>query len=198
VVPFNQPGPGFIRPSLQPSGPGVPGPGIQGPAQGGPNPEEQVPFGGQKLCPVTGEELGSMGPPIPVNVKGQTIYVCCKGCVAKVQRDPEAFLAKVAGERGGRGNESGPPGDTETAEAAPMGKPAAKPAAAPAEPFNGQKLCPVMDEELGSMGPPVPVTVKGQTIYVCCKGCVAKVKRNPDRYLAKVAEERKAQKAKRP
>jgi hypothetical protein len=41
-----------------------------------------------------------MGTPIPVTVKGQTIYVCCRGCVAKVQRDPDAFLRKVAAERG--------------------------------------------------------------------------------------------------
>jgi len=59
-------------------------------------------YGGQKTCPVTGEPLGSMGAPIPVTVKGQTIYVCCRGCVAKVQRDPDAFLRKVEAERGQR------------------------------------------------------------------------------------------------
>lgn len=57
------------------------------------------PYGGQKLCPVTGDELGSMGEPIPVSVRGQTIWVCCRGCVAKVQRDPEKYLAKLRAER---------------------------------------------------------------------------------------------------
>jgi hypothetical protein len=47
-----------------------------------------------------------------------------------------------------------------------------------------------MDEELGAHGTPIPVTVRGQTIYVCCKGCVRRVQADPDRYLAKVAEER--------
>jgi len=60
------------------------------------------PYGGQKTCPVTGEELGSMGPAIPVAVKGQTIYVCCEGCVKRVQRDPDAFIAKAMRERAGQ------------------------------------------------------------------------------------------------
>lgn len=57
-------------------------------------------YGGQKTCPVTGEPLGDMGTPIPVTVKGQTLYVCCRGCVAKVQRDPDGYLRKVLAERG--------------------------------------------------------------------------------------------------
>ena len=59
-------------------------------------------YGGQKTCPVTDEALGSMGPPIPVTVKGQTIFVCCQGCVAEVQGDPDVYLAKVMRERNGQ------------------------------------------------------------------------------------------------
>jgi len=58
-------------------------------------------YGGQKTCPVTGEALGSMGPPVPVTVKGQTIYVCCQGCVESVQSDPDLYIAKVMRERTG-------------------------------------------------------------------------------------------------
>lgn len=61
--------------------------------------EMSPPYGGQKTCPVTGEELGSMGKPIPVTVKGQTVYVCCRGCAAKAQADPDKTLAAVANER---------------------------------------------------------------------------------------------------
>jgi hypothetical protein len=64
--------------------------------------------------------------------------------------------------------------------------------------YGGQKTCPVTDEELGSMGPPIPVGAKGQTVYVCCEGCVAAVRRNPDKYLAKVAAERAARPGARP
>lgn len=59
-------------------------------------------YGGQKTCPVTDEPLGSMGPPVPVTVKGQTIYVCCQGCVETVQADPDLYLAKVMRERSGQ------------------------------------------------------------------------------------------------
>jgi hypothetical protein len=59
-------------------------------------------YGGQKTCPVTDEELGSMGPPIPVAVGGQTIYVCCEGCKEAVQADPDSYVAKVMRERAGQ------------------------------------------------------------------------------------------------
>ena len=73
------------------------------PAQnaGAPGPAlAQNPYGGQRNCPVTGEALGSMGPPIPVNVQGQTVYVCCQGCSKRLLREPDKYLAKVAAERG--------------------------------------------------------------------------------------------------
>src|SRR5205085_434526 len=34
----------------------------------------------QKLCPVTGKPLGSMGTPPRVVVAGKTVFLCCKGC----------------------------------------------------------------------------------------------------------------------
>ena len=59
----------------------------------------EKPYGGQKTCPVMGEELGSMGPAVPVTVRGETIYVCCRGCAGKVQRDPDKYIPKVLAER---------------------------------------------------------------------------------------------------
>jgi len=35
----------------------------------------------QRICPVTGEPLGSMGKPIKVTVAGRSLFVCCQGCV---------------------------------------------------------------------------------------------------------------------
>lgn len=58
------------------------------------------------------------------------------------------------------------------------------------QPYGGQRTCPVMDEQLGAHGSPIPVTVRGQTIFVCCQGCVRRVQADPDRFLAKVAQER--------
>lgn len=76
--------------------------GAGGPAQpsGPPSaPTAVLPYGGQKTCPVTGEELGAMGKPVSVALKGQTVYVCCRGCAARAQADPDKTLAAVAADR---------------------------------------------------------------------------------------------------
>lgn len=62
-------------------------------------PKSTTKYGGQKTCPVMGDELGSMGEAIPVTVKGETIFVCCRGCVRRVQADPEKYVAIVRAER---------------------------------------------------------------------------------------------------
>lgn len=48
---------------------------------------------------------------------------------------------------------------------------------------SAQGTCPVTGAKLGSMGEPVPVTVRGRVVYVCCAGCVNKLLANPDRYM---------------
>jgi YHS domain-containing protein len=45
------------------------------------------------------------------------------------------------------------------------------------------QFCPVTGAKLGSMGAPVPVSIDGRTIYVCCAGCVEKLKQNPQKHL---------------
>jgi len=49
----------------------------------------------QRYCPDTGERLGSMGVPVKVSLDGKTVFVCCKGCVEKVQAEPAVMLARV-------------------------------------------------------------------------------------------------------
>jgi Cu(I)/Ag(I) efflux system membrane fusion protein len=51
-----------------------------------------------------------------------------------------------------------------------------------------QGYCPVLGNRLGSMGLPVPVTLQGQKVFLCCKQCIKKAKANEKRALAKVAE----------
>lgn len=50
----------------------------------------------QGYCAVSGEPLGSMGPPIKVIVKDQPVFVCCQGCERKASSHPDQTLAKVA------------------------------------------------------------------------------------------------------
>jgi hypothetical protein len=51
-----------------------------------------------------------------------------------------------------------------------------------------QRICPVTGALLGSMGVPVKITLRGQTVFLCCKGCLGKAKRNPDEMLEKLTE----------
>jgi membrane fusion protein, copper/silver efflux system len=51
----------------------------------------------QKVCPVTGKPLGSMGMPGKVVVKGRTVLICCEGCREAFESAPEKYLLKVSG-----------------------------------------------------------------------------------------------------
>jgi hypothetical protein len=58
-------------------------------------PQDREAVEAQKVCPVTGEELGGMGVPVKVTVKDQSVFLCCKSCQKKAQADPDKTLAKV-------------------------------------------------------------------------------------------------------
>jgi hypothetical protein len=49
-----------------------------------------------------------------------------------------------------------------------------------------QKMCPVSDQALGSMGTPIKVTMEGRDVFVCCQGCVDELKTKFDEYVAKL------------
>jgi Cu(I)/Ag(I) efflux system membrane fusion protein len=49
----------------------------------------------QKICPVTGEALDSMGGPVRVEVAGRVMFVCCKACEKPLRRNPAKYLAKL-------------------------------------------------------------------------------------------------------
>ena len=49
----------------------------------------------QKVCPVTNEQLGSMGKPLKATVEGQDVFLCCGGCEEELRKDPEKYLAKL-------------------------------------------------------------------------------------------------------
>jgi len=52
----------------------------------------EAPGARQTTCPVTDAQLGSMGAPVPVEVDGRTVYVCCAGCVEELRENPEKYL----------------------------------------------------------------------------------------------------------
>ncbi len=46
----------------------------------------------QKVCPVMG---GKINKKLYYEYKGHKIYVCCKGCIGTIKKDPEKYLKKV-------------------------------------------------------------------------------------------------------
>ena len=59
-----------------------------------------------------------------------------------------------------------------------------------AKPYPIEK-CIVSDEKLGEMGAPVSKTYNGQEIKFCCKDCIKKFDKEPDKYLKKLADAQK-------
>jgi hypothetical protein len=49
-----------------------------------------------------------------------------------------------------------------------------------------QKICPVSEAALGSMGAPIKVSVAGQEVFICCEGCEDPLKAEPSKHLAKI------------
>jgi hypothetical protein len=49
----------------------------------------------QRICPVTGEPLDSMGGPVRLVVEGRIVFVCCKGCEQPLRKEPAKYLSKL-------------------------------------------------------------------------------------------------------
>ena len=49
----------------------------------------------QKICPVSGQPLGSMGVPCKVTVKSRDVFLCCQGCEDALKKNPDDYLAKL-------------------------------------------------------------------------------------------------------
>lgn len=60
------------------------------------SPEDRILAEAQRWCAVEDDHrLGSMGVPAIVLVKGQPVFLCCKGCKEEALADPDKTLAKV-------------------------------------------------------------------------------------------------------
>lgn len=71
-------------------------------------------------------------------------------------------------------------------EPAPPASPSASSAVGQVKPYP-LKTCIVSDEPLGSMGEPVVLVQQSQEVKFCCDGCTGPFKKDPARYLAKLA-----------
>lgn len=158
----------------------------------------------QRICPVTEMELGSMGAPIKVRVSGQDVFICCEGCRSGLLKDAQSHLAKLkeAASEGGQGDQTPtmdlpPMGEFELASPEPDMSPTddseeviaaafAKLAPADRELARRQKMCPVAEMPLGSMGVPIRVDVKGRPVFICCEGCREPLLAKPQKHLARL------------
>ncbi len=135
----------------------------------------------QKVCPVMDEPLGGMGTPIKVTIGDKPVYLCCKGCIKKIEAEPAKYLAMVYGDQMGRWGVGNGGASESTVNITVT-------AATQADSIliAQQKNCPVMDEPLGSMGDPIKVMISDKPVFLCCKGCIKKIKVDPAKYLTVV------------
>lgn len=95
----------------------------------------------QVTCPVTEEPVDKK---FFVESDGKKVYVCCKGCVRKYERDPAKYASALANS------------------------------------YTFQTKCPVMG---GEIDPTVFTQLPtGETIYYCCAGCDKPLRKNPAKY----------------
>jgi YHS domain-containing protein len=57
--------------------------------------EAQPGDAGNKFCPVSGRQIGVMGPGVTVQYNGKTYHLCCGGCISTFQSNPEKY-SKIA------------------------------------------------------------------------------------------------------
>lgn len=159
----------------------------------------------QQVCPVTRAELGSMGPPVKLLIGDLPLYLCCQACVAKVQQNPQSYLPPPGATpiqpfvgqpqppavqpqpllNQPQSLSGGPPPEVNRLH--PQILVALATAADEAE-IRAQRECPVLRSPLGQHGAPIKVTINGQSLFVCCQGCIAPIERNPDFYLVQAAQ----------
>jgi multidrug efflux pump subunit AcrA (membrane-fusion protein) len=147
-------------------------------------PRERALAEAQVVCPVTGLDLGSMGPPVKVEVAGRQVMICCEGCRKGLLAEPEKHLATLVRYQAAGGTGPGSPEDLEVEQAL------AELSAEDRALAEAQGYCPVADFRLGGMGTPLKVDVNGTPVFICCEGCRAELLANPEVHLARVEQYR--------
>ena len=167
----------------------------------------------QTVCPVMGGEIDTG---MFVDAEGKRIYVCCEGCIEKVKADPATYIAKL--EKQGVTLEKAPVAQTTCpvsgkaisltsfvdvegkrvytccagcnekvkVDAATYIAKMKNAGVTIADTPKAQTICPVMG---GAINRDLYVDANGKRIYVCCGGCIDKVKADPATYISKLEKE---------
>jgi len=83
------------RPVAPSSAPAVKGPLARNTPKKALSTADQALVDKQKICPVTQLSLTSMGGPVPVEVSGRKVFICCAGCEQRLKDEPEKYLALI-------------------------------------------------------------------------------------------------------
>jgi hypothetical protein len=143
----------------------------------------------QEFCVVLQKSrLGSMGKPIKLQILGETVFLCCKGCEGGALENPQKTLEVLRKLRARKPHEAPPPPPKVDTDEAAIRANLAKLSPQLRKLAEAQRWCPVSDARLGipEMGVPVTVEVRGQTVLLCCAGCRNEATRNADKTLATV------------
>src|SRR5678816_2843767 len=105
--------------------------------------------------------------------KGKTIGFCCAGCDKDFEKDPAKFMAIIDKELAAEKKGDAKKGEGEKKQAELNTK------------------CPVSGDDVDKE---VTEVYKGRTIAFCCKDCVKDFKKDPDKFVKKLDEEKAAKK----
>jgi Cu(I)/Ag(I) efflux system membrane fusion protein len=152
------------------------------------SPEDRKLALAQGYCPILkNSRLGSMGRPVKVQLDGQTVFLCCKGCEKEAREHPAQTLSTVTTKAQGR-----PSLGADSKEAAIQ---AALAQLSPADRrlAEAQRFCAVRgNSRLGSMDVPFKVMIRGEPVFLCCDACADRAQANADATLATVRKLRAA------
>lgn len=151
------------------------------------------------VCPVTGEEAD---PEVSYAYKGTTYYFCCQGCVSKFKKDPAKYIKASEKQEydpcdhAGEAADGHHTGDAKATDGqkhvdAKAADASAATGETPAEAvINLDKdmaaqitnaICPVMNEPVDKSV--TTVSYKGKVYGFCCKACIKKFAKDPEKYL---------------
>ena len=143
----------------------------------------------QRFCPIlTQNRLGSMGTPVKVNVGDEDIFLCCEGCRDKVLSAPDKTLESVKQLRATKISppSGGPLASNNSKEELAIRESLSELTPADRAVAESQRFCPVLPKNrLGSMGPPVKLTINDKPVFLCCDGCKEAALKDPAETAAK-------------
>jgi YHS domain-containing protein len=113
-----------------------------------------------ETCPISGMKLGGMGEPYDHVHGTRLVRFCCGSCRPKFDEDPEAAMAKV---------------DAALVEAQKATYP--------------HTMCPVTAEMPNdAMGEPYDILYGTRLVRLCCEACVGEFWKSPEKYVAMLEE----------